>query len=41
MLFSVESSELKPSLQVYQVTCRFLLVWQKERDRERFDRLCR
>lgn len=41
MLFSSESSELKPSLQVYQVTCRFLLVWQKERDRERFDKLCR
>jgi len=41
MMFPSESSELMPCLQVYQVACRFLLVWQKERDSERFEKLCR
>ncbi|XP_067010981.1 ubiquitin-protein ligase E3B isoform X2 [Anabrus simplex] len=36
-----EHEELRPSLQVYQTACRFLLVWDKERDKERFEKLCR
>ncbi|PNF41016.1 hypothetical protein B7P43_G08820 [Cryptotermes secundus] len=41
MLFSSENSELQPCLQVYQVACRFMLVWKKDRDKERFEKLCR
>jgi len=41
MMFPSENSEPKPCLQVYQLACRFLLVWQKERDKERFEKLCR
>lgn len=40
-LFSSENSELQPGLQVYRVACRFMLVWKKERDKERFEKLCR
>ncbi|GLH04043.1 E3 ubiquitin-protein ligase Nedd-4 [Gryllus bimaculatus] len=36
-----EHPELKPCLQIYQVSCRFLFVWKKERDHERFEKLCR
>lgn len=40
-MFHGENIELKPCLQVYQVTCRFLIVWKKDRDKERFSKLCR
>lgn len=40
-LFITEDCELKPALQVYHHTCRLLIVWQQERDKERFARLCR
>ncbi|PSN54423.1 Ubiquitin-protein ligase E3B [Blattella germanica] len=36
-----ENIELKPCLQIYQITSRFLYVWQDERDKERFEKLCR
>nr|CAD7597611.1 unnamed protein product [Timema genevievae] len=34
-------TEPKPSLQVYQVVCKFLLIWKKSRDKDRFEKLCR
>nr|CAD7199399.1 unnamed protein product [Timema douglasi] len=34
-------AEPKPSLQVYQVVCKFLLIWKKSRDKDRFEKLCR
>ncbi|KAJ1522162.1 hypothetical protein ONE63_002473 [Megalurothrips usitatus] len=34
-------SEKPPSLQAYQVACRFMLIWKKDRDTERFLKLCR
>ncbi|XP_049776175.1 ubiquitin-protein ligase E3B isoform X1 [Schistocerca cancellata] len=34
-------AELRPSVQVYQNASRFLFVWKKERDKERFEKLCR
>ncbi|XP_026282026.1 ubiquitin-protein ligase E3B [Frankliniella occidentalis] len=37
-----QDTEKRPqALQAYQVACRFMLVWKKERDLERFLRLCR
>lgn len=39
--FILENSDLKPSIQVYHHACQFLLVWRKERDKERFSNLCR
>ena len=32
---------LKPALQIYSQSCRLLLIWHKERDRDRFEKLCR
>lgn len=32
---------LKPALQQYRVVRRFLMIWKKERDKERFEKLCR
>ncbi|RZF42672.1 hypothetical protein LSTR_LSTR001467 [Laodelphax striatellus] len=32
---------LKPALQRYKVICRLLLVWKKERDAARFEKICR
>uniref|UniRef100_A0A1B6LAX7 Ubiquitin-protein ligase E3B n=1 Tax=Graphocephala atropunctata TaxID=36148 RepID=A0A1B6LAX7_9HEMI len=37
----VKLSDLKPSLHMYRIIQRFLLVWRKERDKDRFDKLCR
>lgn len=37
----VKLSDLKPSVHMYQIIQRFLLVWKKERDKERFEKLCR
>ncbi|XP_063241461.1 ubiquitin-protein ligase E3B isoform X2 [Bacillus rossius redtenbacheri] len=34
-------SELQTASHVYQIVRRFLLVWRKHRDRERFEKLCR
>ncbi|XP_048479517.1 ubiquitin-protein ligase E3B isoform X3 [Plutella xylostella] len=34
-------TELKPALEVYQAACRFFLVFKKERDRKRFEKLCK
>ncbi|RZC40397.1 hypothetical protein BDFB_001114 [Asbolus verrucosus] len=34
-------SSLKPALHIYYQSCRLLLVWHKERDKERFEKLCR
>nr|CAD7569227.1 unnamed protein product [Timema californicum] len=34
-------TEPKPSLQAYQVVCKFLLIWKKSRDKDRFEKLCR
>ncbi|XP_075221172.1 ubiquitin-protein ligase E3B isoform X2 [Lycorma delicatula] len=39
--FKDETTRLKPAIKIYKVVCRFLLVWNKERDAERFDNLCR
>lgn len=35
-----EKVELKPALSVYHQACRLLLIWKKNRDRERFVKLC-
>lgn len=32
---------LKPALQQYRIIYRFLMIWEKERDKERFEKLCR
>ncbi|XP_046391174.1 ubiquitin-protein ligase E3B [Ischnura elegans] len=34
-------ASLKPALLVYRTTLKFLLVWKKERDKIRFEKLCR
>lgn len=31
----------KPAVEVYRQTLRLLLIWKKERDKERFVQLCR
>jgi ubiquitin-protein ligase E3 B len=36
-----EKPTLKPALQIYNQSCRLLLIWRKERDRDRFEKLCR
>lgn len=33
--------ELVPALEVYQVTCRLFLVFKQQRDRKRFEKLCK
>lgn len=33
--------QLKPALEIYRQTLRLLIVWKKERDKERFIKLCR
>jgi len=33
--------ELKPALEVYRIISRFLLIYKKERDQERIERVCR
>lgn len=40
---SVENSKpmLIPAIQVYHQACRLFIIWQKERDKERFIKLCR
>ncbi|XP_022906806.2 ubiquitin-protein ligase E3B [Onthophagus taurus] len=36
-----EKPVLKPSVQVFHQVSRFMIVWQKQRDKDRFARLCR
>ncbi|XP_050304811.1 ubiquitin-protein ligase E3B [Anthonomus grandis grandis] len=33
--------EMKPAIEIYRHSLRLLLIWKKERDKERFERLCR
>lgn len=33
--------ELIPALEVYRIISRFLLIYKKERDQERIERVCR
>lgn len=33
--------DFKPALDVYQQSLKLLLIWKKERDKERFAKLCR
>ena len=33
--------ELKPALEVYRTISRFLIIYKKERDQERIERVCR
>ncbi|XP_011883546.1 PREDICTED: ubiquitin-protein ligase E3B-like [Vollenhovia emeryi] len=33
--------ELKPALEVYRIVSRFLLIYKRERDQERIERVCR
>uniref|UniRef100_A0A1B6DG25 Ubiquitin-protein ligase E3B n=1 Tax=Clastoptera arizonana TaxID=38151 RepID=A0A1B6DG25_9HEMI len=37
----IKVTDLKPALQQYRIICRFLMIWKKERDKERFEKLCR
>ncbi|KAL1132531.1 hypothetical protein AAG570_010486 [Ranatra chinensis] len=37
----VKELEMKPALQQYRTVCRFVLIWKRERDQERFEKLCR
>lgn len=33
--------ELLPALEVYRVTCRLFLIFKQQRDRKRFEKLCK
>lgn len=33
--------ELKPALEVYKIISRFLLIFKKDKDQERIERVCR
>lgn len=33
--------QYKPAVEIYCQTVRLLLIWKKERDKERFAKLCR
>lgn len=36
-----DNTELKPALEVFEAAQRFLFIWKKERDLDRFECLCR
>lgn len=36
-----QSFELVPGLEVYKVTCRLFLVFKQQRDKKRFEKLCK
>lgn len=35
------TAELKPALEVYKIISRFLLIFKKDKDQERIERVCR
>ncbi|CAH1986182.1 unnamed protein product [Acanthoscelides obtectus] len=37
----ISKTEFKPAIEIYHQALRLLLVWKKERDKERFAKLCR
>jgi hypothetical protein len=37
----VKLTDLKSSFHMYPIIQRYLIVWKKERDKERFEKLCK